>query len=56
MMRRAFLSKWDILMILHELKSKPLASRAVPEKYPILRTLQMITEHKDKVVAELRGE
>ncbi len=43
-----------ILQILRGLKNIPLLSRAVPEKYPILRVLQMITEHKDKVVEELK--
>ena len=43
-----------ILEILRELKGTSFLSRAVPEKYPILRVLQMITEHKDKVVEELK--
>jgi hypothetical protein len=43
-----------ILQILRELKPIPLLSHAVPEKYPILRVLQMITEYKDKVVEELK--
>jgi len=42
-----------ILEILRELKGTSFLSRAVPEKYPILRVLQMITEHRGKVVGEL---
>jgi len=42
-----------IVEILKELKSTSFLSRAVPEKYPILRVLQMITEHREKVVVEL---
>jgi hypothetical protein len=42
-----------LLEILRELKGTSFLSRAVPEKYPILRVLQMITEHKGKVVQEL---
>jgi len=42
-----------ILEILRELKGTSFLSRAVPEKYPILRVLQMITEHRVKVVEEL---
>jgi hypothetical protein len=43
-----------ILQILRELKNTSFLSRAVPEKYPILRVLQMITEHRLKVVEELK--
>lgn len=43
-----------ILEILRELKGTSFLSRAVPEKYPILRVIQMITEHKGKVVEELK--
>lgn len=42
-----------ILEILRELKHTSSFSRAVPEKFPILRVLQMITDHKRKVVEEL---
>lgn len=42
-----------ILEIIRVLKQIPFLSRAVPEKYPILRVLQMITEHRVKVVKEL---
>jgi len=42
-----------ILQILRELKHISFLSRAMPEKYPILRTLQMITEHREKVIKEL---
>lgn len=42
-----------ILDILHGLKGTSFLSRAVPEKYPILRVIQMITEHRMKVVQEL---
>jgi hypothetical protein len=45
-----------ILEIIRELKKTSFQSRAVPEKYPILRTLQMITEHRRKVVAELNQQ
>jgi hypothetical protein len=45
-----------ILDILHELKGTSFLSRAVPEKYPILRVLQMISEHRKKVVRELKEE
>ena len=45
-----------ILEILKELKGVSLYGRAVPEKYPILRTLQMITEHREKVVGELKAK
>jgi hypothetical protein len=45
-----------ILEILQDLKSKSFASKAVPEKYPILRTLQMITEHRKKVIKELEND
>ena len=43
-----------IIEILRQLKSVSFLSRAVPEKYPILRVLQMITEHKTKVLEELK--
>lgn len=42
-----------ILEILRELKGTSFLSRAVPEKYPILRVLQMITERRGKVIGEL---
>jgi hypothetical protein len=42
-----------ILDILRDLKGTSFLTRAVPEKYPILRVLQMITEHRFKVVEEL---
>jgi len=42
-----------ILEILHELKKTSFLSQAVPEKYPILRVLQMITWRRAKVAAEL---
>jgi len=42
-----------ILEILRELKGISFQSHAVPEKYPILRVLQMITRHRKKVVEEL---
>lgn len=42
-----------ILEILRGSKSTSLLSRAVLEKYPILRVLQMITQHRKKVVEEL---
>jgi hypothetical protein len=42
-----------IIEILRELKGTSLLSRAVPEKYPILRVLQMITQHRDKIIKEL---
>ena len=44
-----------IVEILHALKGTPFSSRAVPEKYPILRVLQMISGPKErvKVVKEL---
>jgi hypothetical protein len=45
-----------ILEILRELKGVPSASQAVPEKYPILRVLQMITDHRTKVVGKLGKE
>jgi len=43
-----------ILEILRGLKQVSFLSRAVPEKYPILRVIQMITEHRMKVVEELK--
>lgn len=43
-----------ILEILKELKSTSMLSRSVPEKYPVLRVLQMITQHRKKVVEELK--
>jgi hypothetical protein len=43
-----------IMEILRGLKETSFLSRAVPEKYPILRVLQMITEHRVKVVKELQ--
>lgn len=43
-----------ILEILKELKGTSFLSHAVPEKYPILRILQMITEHREKVIEELK--
>jgi Holliday junction resolvase-like predicted endonuclease len=43
-----------IVRILHDLKGRPLMSRAVPEKYPILRTLQMIAEYRKRVTEELK--
>jgi len=43
-----------ILEILRDLKGTSFLSRAVPEKYPILRVLQMVTEHRGKVVDELK--
>jgi hypothetical protein len=42
-----------VIEILRELKGVSFLSKAVPEKYPILRVLQMITQHRRKVVAEL---
>jgi len=42
-----------IVEVLCELKNTSFLSHAVPEKYPILRVLQMITQHKGKVVEEL---
>jgi len=51
---QVFLAEDFILEILHELKSTSLSSRAVPEKYPILRTLHMITGHRKKIVSELK--
>ena len=42
-----------IIDILRELKVTSFLTRAVPEKYPILRVLQMITQHRRKVVEEL---
>jgi len=42
-----------IVEILRGLKNTSFMSRAVPEKYPILRTLQMVAEHRRKVVEEL---
>ena len=45
----------DLIMeILRTLKATSFLKRAVPEKYPILRVLQMITEHKGKVINELK--
>jgi len=43
-----------ILEILKELKGTSFLSHAVHEKYPVLRVLQMITQHRDKVVEELK--
>ncbi|HIJ66823.1 MAG TPA: hypothetical protein HPP87_01600 [Planctomycetes bacterium] len=45
-----------ILEILHKFKGTSFLSRAVPEKYPILRVLQMISHHHKKVVRELKEE
>ena len=45
-----------ILDIIRALKGTSFLSRAVPEKYPILRVLQMITEHRHKVVEELKDK
>lgn len=42
-----------ILDVLGSLKQTSILSNAVPEKYTILRTLQMITEHRAKVVKRL---
>lgn len=42
-----------IVEVLEELKRTSFFSRAVPEKYPIIRVLQMITEHKERVVEAL---
>jgi len=42
-----------IIEILQDLKDKPFTSKAVPEKYPILRVLQMITQHRAKLVSAL---
>jgi hypothetical protein len=43
-----------IVDILRDLKGTSFLSRAAPEKYPILRVLQMITEHRTKVIKELQ--
>lgn len=45
-----------ILEIVRELKGTSFFSRAVPEKYPIIRVLQIITQHRKKVAEELRRE
>jgi hypothetical protein len=50
---RVVLAEDLIIKILRELKNISLSSRAVPEKYPILRVLQMITQHRSKVIREL---
>ncbi len=50
---RVQLAKDLILEILNKLKGITSSSRAVPEKYPILRVLQMITDHRKKIVQEL---
>jgi len=42
-----------IVKILRELKGTSFLSKAVPEKYPILRVLQMITGYREKVAEEL---
>jgi len=42
-----------IIEILKELRETPLSSRAVPEKYPILRVLQMVTEYWAEIAQEL---
>ncbi|MFH1070054.1 MAG: hypothetical protein V1794_10595 [Candidatus Glassbacteria bacterium] len=42
-----------IIEIIRELKKTPFLKRVVPEKYPILRVLQMITAYREKVVKEL---
>jgi hypothetical protein len=36
--------------ILKDLKAKPLASAAVPEGFPILRTLQVVAEHRKIII------
>ena len=51
---KVILAENYILMILRDLKTKPIVSQAVPEKYPILRTLQMISEHRVRVMNELQ--
>lgn len=43
------IAKDYILRILRELKGISPSSNAVPEKYPILRVLQMITSHRKEV-------
>lgn len=50
---RVVLAENFIIEILRELKGTSILSRAVPEKHPILRVLQMITQHRGKVVKEL---
>ncbi len=45
-----------ILDIVREMKNTPFLTRAVPEKYPILRVVQMITAHGEKVVKVLGKE
>ena len=39
--------------IMSDLRSRPLASAAVSEQYPILRTLQLVGEHRDVVAKTL---
>lgn len=43
-----------LLKILHSLKSTSFMSRVVPEKYPILRVLQMVTHCWEYFVEELK--
>lgn len=52
---RVQLAEDFILDILKSLKSKSIFSNFVPEKYPILRTLQMITQHRKKIIVELKS-
>ena len=39
-----------LLKILENLKPKRLGSNAVPENFPLLRTLQLVTEYRSKVI------
>lgn len=44
----------DLLIeILHHLKGISFLSRAVPEKYPILRVLQMVAHYQKRIIDEL---
>lgn len=43
-----------LLEILHKLKDTSFMSRAVPEKYPMLRVLQMVTHYWEYFVEELK--
>jgi hypothetical protein len=42
-----------VMRILCELKEVSFLKRAVPEKYPILRVLQLVAGHKNKLATEL---
>lgn len=42
-----------IIEILHDLKQTSFWVRSVPEKFPILRVLQIVASHRDKLLREL---